>query len=115
MKISLRILLLTQLPFYQDKLYTWNLHYINVTYVRDLASMFTIVCENTIMIWACSTSSKISPVWIICFILTTLNNEQHLYRYVIVDDDIALSNSTNVTNLIADEFSITMEHTNAFV
>ena len=47
----------------------------NVTLVLGFTSMITVVCEKTIIIWFFPTSSKISPVCIIFFILATFNNE----------------------------------------
>ena len=49
----------------------------NVTSIRGFTSMLTVVCKNTIMLWLLPTAPKRSPVRIIGFILTTLNNEQH--------------------------------------
>ena len=36
-------------------------------------------------------------------------NEQHPFKRVRVDEDSALENSTDITNLIIDEFEISME------
>ena len=47
----------------------------------------------------------------ICFILITLINEQHPLKRVIFDEDTALSNSTEVTNLLVDELKISMDTT----
>ena len=50
----------------------------NVTSTIGFTSILTVVCENTRMIWVFTTESKISPVRIICFVLTTLRNKKHL-------------------------------------
>ena len=62
--------------------------------------MFTVVCENTRMVWVFRTTSKCSPVHIIRFILESLKNEQHPCKRVRVDEDGALANSRDVTNLL---------------
>ena len=49
----------------------------NMTFIRDFTSMITVVCENTIIILVFPTASKSSSVRIVCFILTTLSNEQY--------------------------------------
>ena len=74
-------------------------------------SILTVLCEKTITIWVFPTASKISPVWIIHFILTTLNNEKHPSICVRFHEYISLSNSTDVTNLLVDDFRISMETT----
>ena len=63
------------------------------------------------MIWVFPTASKRSPVIIIFFILTTLNNEQHPCKHVRFYTDGALEKSTVVTNLLVDNFIISMETT----
>ena len=73
--------------------------------------MITAVCEKTIIILVFPTASKLDPVHIIQLILTTLNNEQHLCKRVRVDEDGFLASSTDVTNLLVDEFNISMETT----
>ena len=40
-----------------------------------------------------------------------MNNEQHPYKFVRVDEYGALDNSTDATNLLVDEFKIYMEST----
>ena len=42
--------------------------------------MITVVCENTRIVWLFPTESKISPVCLIIFILTTIYNGQHPYK-----------------------------------
>ena len=43
--------------------------------------------------------------------MTTLMNEKHTYKHIRVDEDIALANSTYVTNLLVDDFKIYTETT----
>ena len=57
----------------------------SVTFIRGFTCMLTIVCANTRMICVFYTVSKTKPVYIIHFIITTLNNEQHPCKCVIVD------------------------------
>ena len=57
----------------------------NVTSIRGLTFMLTVVYANTRMICVFPTESKQYPVYIIQFIITTLNNEQHPCKRVIVD------------------------------
>ena len=83
----------------------------NVTSIRGFTSMITVLCAKIIMLWVFPNSSKRSHVRIIRFILATLLNEQHLYKRVRFDGDIPLENSTDVTNLLVDEFKISMENT----
>ena len=73
--------------------------------------MLTVVCENTIMLWVLTTAPKRSPPIIILFILTTLKNEQHPYKRVRVYEDGALTNSSDVKNLLMEELKISMENT----
>ena len=72
--------------------------------------MITVVCEKTRMLWVFPTATKISPVCIIQFILTKLMNEQHPCKLIRVDEDSELANSKDVTNLLVDEFKISMEN-----
>ena len=44
----------------------------NVTSICGFTSMITVICAKTRTIWVCRTASKLSPVRIICFVLTTL-------------------------------------------
>ena len=67
--------------------------------------------ENNIDLWLFTTASKRSPVKIIHFILTKFKNDQHPFRYMIVDKDGALENSAYGTNLIVDDFSTAIETT----
>ena len=83
----------------------------NVNSIRGLSYMLTIVCENTTMQWVLPTASKRSTVSIIHFILTTPNNEQQPCKCVRVDEYGALEKSTDVTNLLVDDFNISMETT----
>ena len=55
------------------------------------------------MLWLFPTASKLAPVRIIRFILTTLKNEQHQCKCVRVNEYCALKKSTDVTNLFVDE------------
>ena len=73
--------------------------------------MIPIVCSKTIIIYVLPAASKQSHVRIIYFILTVLNNEQQPCKRIIVDEDGALEKSTDVTNLLVDEFRISMENT----
>ena len=83
----------------------------NVTSICGFTSILTVFCENTRMIWVITNSSKWTDVSIICFVLTTLNNEQHPWKCVIVDEYGALEKSTDVTNILVDDFNTSMETT----
>ena len=74
----------------------------NITFVCDFTSILTVVCANTIMMWLFPTAFKRAPVCIMSFILTILNNEQHPFKRVIVDEYSALEKSTYVTNLLIE-------------
>ena len=78
-------------------------------YIRCFASMLTVVCARTRMLCVFPASSKRSNVCIIRFILTTLINEQHPCKVIRADEDIVLSNSTDVTNLLVNYFRISMD------
>ena len=67
-------------------------YFYNLTSIQIFTSTITVVFEKTRMIWVFPTSSKECSVRIICFILTTLNNEQHLCKCVIFDEYGALAN-----------------------
>ena len=83
----------------------------NVISTPGLTSMINVVCASTRMLWVIPNVSNQDPVRIICFILTTLKNEKHPRKRVGVDEDGALENSTDVTNLLFDDFNISMENT----
>ena len=91
-----------------------NSPFYNVTSIRGFTSTPTVVYANTRMLCVFPTAFKIAPVRIIRFILTTLMNEQHPCKRVRVDKDIALTNSTDVTNLLIDEFKTSMENTGGY-
>ena len=78
---------------------------------RGFTSILTVVCANTRMIWLFTIESKIYPVIIVRFYLTTLKKEQYPCRLVRFDEERALSKSTYVTNLLVDYFSTYMENT----
>ena len=82
-----------------------------VNSICGFISMLTAVCAKNIMLWILPTASKKSPVWIIRFILITANNEQQPCKRVRVDRYGALEKSTDVTNLLVEEFKISMETT----
>ena len=88
-----------------------DFEFYNATSIRGFTSMLTAVCAKIRMLLVFCTASKRAPVRIICFILKTLMHEKHPCKCVIVDEDSALANSTDVTNLLADEFKISMETT----
>ena len=73
--------------------------------------MLNVVCEKTRIIWVFITESKQPPVRILRFTLTTSKNDQHPCKCVKIDKDSELENSTNLTNLLVDEFNISMETT----
>ena len=85
-----------------------DLSFYNVDSVREFTYILTVVCANTIIIWLFSGAYKLSPFRIIHFILTTLNNEQHPYTRVRVDEYGTIEKSTDVTKLLVYDFSITM-------
>ena len=62
----------------------------NFSYIRGFTSILKVVCAKTRILWVFPTASKIDPVCIIRFILTTLLNEQHPCKRVIVDEDGSL-------------------------
>ena len=73
----------------------------NVTSTPVFIYILPVVCENTIMLWLFPTAYKRAHVHIIRFILTTLNNEQHTCRHVIVKEYGALVNSTDLPTLLS--------------
>ena len=85
------------------------LAFYNVTSIRGFTSMLTFFCAKTIMICVFLNASKRAPFCIIRFILTTLINEQHPYKRIRVDEDSVLANSKDITNLLVDDFKISME------
>ena len=64
--------------------------------------MLNVVCAKTIILWVFNTASKLSPVHIIRFIPTTLNNEQHTCQRVRVDEYGNWESKTYITNLLVD-------------
>ena len=85
--------------------------FFNVTSIIGFTSILTVVCANNIILWVFPTVKKISPVQIILFILTTLNNEKHSCKKVRLENYGSFANSTDVTNLPVEEFRISMETT----
>ena len=83
----------------------------NVIYIHGFTSVLTVVCAKTIIIWVLPIATKQAPVCIISFIIKTFNNEQHICKRVRLHEDGALTNSTDVTNLLVYEFKISMEIT----
>ena len=83
----------------------------NVTSILGFTSIISVVCENKIMLWLFPTSSKIYPVKIIWFVLTTFNNEQHPWRHVRFYEGGALEILIDVTNLLVDDFGISIKNT----
>ena len=69
------------------------------------------MCLKYIILWGFPTSSKRPQVVTIHFILTTSKYEKNECRHVIVVKEGALENSTYVTNLLLDVFSIAMKNT----
>ena len=88
-----------------------NFELYNVTSIRGFTSMLTVACEKTKMIWIFPTATKLSSVFIIRFTLRTLSNEKYPCKRARVDEYGALKKSTDVTNLIVNEFKISMENT----
>ena len=83
----------------------------NINSICGFTSMLTVVCAKTSMLCILPTVSKRAQVCIIHFILTTLNNEQHPFKRIRVGENGAFKNSTDVTNLLIEEFKISMEST----
>ena len=88
-----------------------ELYFYNVTFISVFTSMLTVVCAKTRMLWVLPTESKQAPVNIIRFILTKFNNEQHPCKHVRVYQNGALEKSIDFTNLLVDEFKISMKDT----
>ena len=83
----------------------------NMTSIRGLTYMLTVVCIKTRMLWVFPTVSKQSPVFIIHFILTTYKNEKKTCKHVRVDEYGDLANSIDVNNLVVENFNISTETT----
>ena len=76
--------------------------------------MITVICANTRMLWLLPTTSNLAPFRIMHFILETLNNEQRPCKLLIVDEDIFMEKSTDITKLIVDKFNISLETTGRY-
>ena len=63
------------------------------------------------MLWVFPTAPKRTPVRIIRLILKTLLNGKQPYKRVKLDGDSSLATSIDVTNLLVDQFTISMENT----
>ena len=81
---------------------------LNVTSIHGFTSMLIVFCENIRTLWVFPTESKQYLVRTTRSILGTFNNEQQPCRHVRVEEDGALEKSTDVTNLLADEFKKSM-------
>ena len=64
--------------FQPGELIQMDFAFCNVTSIRIFTSMITVVHAKIIILWVFPTAYKLDPVRIIRFILTTLNNEEHL-------------------------------------
>ena len=93
------------------KLPHMDFSFYNVTSIRGLFSVLTVLCAKTRMLWVLITTSKWSPVHIIYVTLKKLKNEQHSWKLVGVDEDYALANSVDVANLPVDQLRNSMETT----
>ena len=71
--------------------------------------MLAVVRVKTRILWVFHTAYKRAPVIIIRFVLIPSNIEKHPWRCMRVDKDGALSKSTDVTNLLVDDFSISIK------
>ena len=78
------------------------------TSIRGFASMLTVICAKTILLWVFLTASKRVLLSSISSILTTFKNEQHPCKRVRVDEYFTLANSTDVANLLVDYLNISM-------
>ena len=83
----------------------------NMTPIIGFTPMITFVYKNTIIICVFPTAPKQLHFHTITFSLTILKNEQNTWKLERVNEYGALEKSTNVTNLLVDELSITMEAT----
>ena len=86
----------------------------NVTSIRGLTSILAVVCSKNIILWLFNTASKRASVLFFFSILTTLNNEQHPCRFSKSNENGALENSADITNLLGDYFSTSMELTGGY-
>ena len=73
--------------------------------------MLIVFFAKTIILLLLPTASKLAPVCIIRFILTTINNEQYPCKLIRVDEYDALEKSTDFTNLLVEEFKISIKTT----
>ena len=83
--------------------------FFNVNFIHGFTSMLTGVFAKIIMIWLFHTASRLAPVRVILFILTTLNNKQHPCKCVRNDEYGTLKISTDVTKFLVNDFIISME------
>ena len=111
MKTFLKVATVYTNNFQPGELIHMDYAFYNMTSIRGFTSMLTVVCANTIVLWLFPNSSKWAPFCIIHFILTTLKNEQHLCKQVIVEKYGTLAKSIDVTNLNVYYFSISMKTT----
>ena len=73
--------------------------------------MITVVFSKTIILLLFPTEYKINPFRVVLFDLTKLKGEKHPCIRVRFYEYSSLENSTYVTNLLVDEFSIAIETT----
>ena len=93
------------------KLLAWTLPSTIEHTFLDSPTLLLLYVQKDIMIWVFHTSSKQSPVHSNFFIQTKLKNEQQPCNRVRVDEYGYLENLTDVTNLLVDDFTISMETT----
>ena len=91
-----------------ERLIHIDFSFCDVTCIQVFISILAVVCTKTITPWVFPNTSKRAPVRIIIFILTALNNEKHPCRLMKFDEDSALINSIDVTNLLVYDFIVAM-------
>ena len=90
MKFLPRVTTVDTTNLQQGELIHMESSFYNVTYIQGPTSMLNIVLKKTIMLWIFINKSKQDPVRTTWFIITTLKNEKHPCRRVVVDEDGAL-------------------------
>ena len=96
---------------HQGELLHMEFSFYNVTYIRGFNSKIPVLCHNTINLLILSCASKQAPIRIIRFFLTTFKSKQLPCKYIIVDKYGALEKPTDVTDLLFDDFNISLETT----
>lgn len=82
--------------------------------IRNFTALLSITCAATRHWWPYPTQSKSAPVKILNYFLSCLQHAGHHTHTIWVDEDGALANSAEFTNLLTEKYHINMKTTGGY-